>query len=805
MKWVRKTLAFVLAFSLAVTCMSGLAAAAETPATDKIPGTKRTAILDDFDTSLLSLAGFAKGKVNLNNREQFLSKKEHVKVHNADELVAALLKAQKNEVEIIEIMNDIDMGYFLLSEETKASSMVSDYFEKQSAASKLTSPGMMESGLTQLTLSGIDGLTIFSEGGAKISRAEWKLQGTSKDLIIRNIKFDGMWQWDKEGDNKDAGWSVMKINGAKGVWFDHCSFTMGYDGLCDSENGASGVSYTWCKFGEKTTTEPEPDSNLYQTMNLVEQRYQNGQLDADDEYKVMRDAGATFDDVLAFSAFHNKAFLIGSGDKDYTDNTTLGLEDGNQRLEVTFAYSVMSNLGQRVLRMRQGKGHLFNCWIDDMARYQLRQKVSGLQKVNDHSAYQCIDVHNGGSVAADTCVFDGVRYAVLGDLKNGASVGKDENDVWQYYFADADNNALVVNSRIIPQSGETYDGSSWDNDGNNPFVKSDYYKDGFRGTFCWNVKIKGVENMDRENPPVENGKPVPFTFEYDFDYQLPYEYTVMDLDKVKEVTDKYAGAFTLHQPAEFWLRTEYNAGEDIQPVSETVPVTSFEINFDNAKLDKGEVRQVLVTRTPSYATDRSLTFSSSNKDVAEVTDSGLIIAKKTGKATITVKAGTSAGKEIAVEVYTSVKSVTLDAASKTIEAGKTIQMTAKVEPADADNPALTWKSSNEKVATVSADGLVTGIAPGTAQITCTSVENPALSDKYTIRVKESTEPAPVLLMGDVDQNGEVTAADALEVLKHAAKLTTLTGDALKAADMDQNETVNANDALLILKTAAKLI
>ncbi len=803
MKWVRKTLAFVLTFSLAVTCMSGLTAAAETPAIDKIPGTTRT-IVNDFDTSLLSLTGYAQGKVNLDDRKQFLHTEKHVQVHNADELIAALLKAQKSEVKIIEIMNDIDMGYFLLSEESKASSLVSDYFEKQAAAGKLTSPGMMESGLTQLVLPGISGLTIFSEGGAKISRAEWKLQGTSNDLIIRNIKFDGMWQWDKEGDNKDAGWSVMKVNGAKGVWFDHCSFTMGYDGLCDSENGASDVSYTWCKFGEKTTDTPEPDSNLYQTMNLVEQRYQDGKLDADDEYKVMRDAGATFEKVLAFSALHSKAFLIGSGDKDYTDNIKLGLEDGNQRLSVTFAYSVMSNLGQRVVRMRQGKGHLFNCYIDDMKRYKLRQEVPGLQKAEDHSLYRCIDVHNGGSVAADTCVFDGAAAAIIGSLQNGASGN------WATYFQDVYNQALVVNSRINTRDGNTYEGSSWDNNGDNPLVVSDYYKDGFRGTFCWNVEIKGREKMDRENPPVKDGKPVPFEFNYDYDYALPYEYTVVQLDKVEDVTEKYAGAFTLHQPAEFWLRTEYNAGEDIQPVSETVPVTSFEMNFDNARINKGDVRQILITRTPSYATDRSLKFSSSNPNVAEVLPSGLIVAKDIGTAEITVQAGTAPAKEVSVEVYQQMESIKLDAGSKSIQAGETFQLTATIQPENTTNPKLVWKSSNERVVTVSADGLVTAVAPGTAQITCSAEENSKISATCRVTVKKASggEDDPTdtpLVMGDINQNGIVNAEDALEVLRHAAKLIELKDDALKAADMNGDGSVNAGDALLILQTAAQLI
>ena len=61
-----------------------------------------------------------------------------------------------------------------------------------------------------------------------------------------------------------------------------------------------------------------------------------------------------------------------------------------------------------------------------------------------------------------------------------------------------------------------------------------------------------------------------------------------------------------------------------------------------------------------------------------------------------------------------------------------------------------------------------------------------------------------VLLGDVNQDNEINAKDALEVLKHAAKIVTLEGDALTAADANKDGSINAQDALAILKHVAKI-
>ncbi|MEE6669688.1 Ig-like domain-containing protein [Pediococcus acidilactici] len=69
-----------------------------------------------------------------------------------------------------------------------------------------------------------------------------------------------------------------------------------------------------------------------------------------------------------------------------------------------------------------------------------------------------------------------------------------------------------------------------------------------------------------------------------------------------------------------------------------------------------------------------------------------------------------------------VTGVTVDPATASIEVGKTTKLTANVAPDNATNKAVTYKSSDEKIATVASDGTVTAVAVGTANITATAVD-----------------------------------------------------------------------------------
>jgi uncharacterized protein YjdB len=113
----------------------------------------------------------------------------------------------------------------------------------------------------------------------------------------------------------------------------------------------------------------------------------------------------------------------------------------------------------------------------------------------------------------------------------------------------------------------------------------------------------------------------------------------------------------------------------------------------------------------------SVTWKSSNAKVATVSADGLVTGVKAGTAIITC---TSNATGLNASCKVTVGYVSLSESQTTIQKGKTQTLTPTVYPTSLTDKSVTWKSSNVKVATVTADGLVTGVKAGTATITCTS-------------------------------------------------------------------------------------
>ena len=196
------------------------------PAVTEIPGTKHTE--KKIDSSFFSVTGFAEGKVK--DRSQYKEgDPEYAVVTNDVEFLEALMGAKNNLIEVIELRNNIYLGWNELSAEAKEAyggSLIAAY--KDSTLEKgapVSNPSMVESGVSQVTISNTDSLTIFSENGNNIEHAEFKVEGVN-DLIIRNINFYNVWDWDDQrtsgygtkgdmGTTKRTGWSYVKLNHAK--------------------------------------------------------------------------------------------------------------------------------------------------------------------------------------------------------------------------------------------------------------------------------------------------------------------------------------------------------------------------------------------------------------------------------------------------------------------------------------------------------------------------------------------------------------------------------------------------------------
>lgn len=149
-------------------------------------------------------------------------------------------------------------------------------------------------------------------------------------------------------------------------------------------------------------------------------------------------------------------------------------------------------------------------------------------------------------------------------------------------------------------------------------------------------------------------------------------------------------------------------------VTVTVPTGSVTLDKTTLSLAVGETEQLTATVKPDDATDKNVTWTSSDESVAKVVN-GKVTAVKSGKATITAKCGGKTA-ECAVTVTVPTGSVTLDKTSLSLAVGETVQLTATVKPDDATDKNVAWTSSDESVATV-ANGKVTAVKAGNATVT----------------------------------------------------------------------------------------
>ena len=132
------------------------------------------------------------------------------------------------------------------------------------------------------------------------------------------------------------------------------------------------------------------------------------------------------------------------------------------------------------------------------------------------------------------------------------------------------------------------------------------------------------------------------------------------------------------------------------------------LNKFELTLEPGQSETLVASVKPDNATDKTITWSSSDEDVASVDSEGKVVAKKEGVAVITAQAGDKNDKcKVLVQnASIAVTSVTLDKTEIELEIGASEQLTATVLPEDATDKTVHWSCSNTSVATVS-DGMVT--------------------------------------------------------------------------------------------------
>ena len=196
--------------------------------------------------------------------------------------------------------------------------------------------------------------------------------------------------------------------------------------------------------------------------------------------------------------------------------------------------------------------------------------------------------------------------------------------------------------------------------------------------------------------------------------------TVASVDQTGKVTALAPGSATVTVTSNDGGFSDSCSISVTEEAATTVPVSGIEISDTALSLEEGD--EVLLTAAvmPDNATDKSVTWASSDETVARVDGNGNVSAVRAGTATITVTStdgGFSASCNVTVaESVIHVTGVSLNKEHIEITSGSMDRLGEMVEPENAANKSVVWYSTDEAVATVQQSGVILAHEPGQAQI-----------------------------------------------------------------------------------------
>jgi len=276
----------------------------------------------------------------------------YAKVTTPLELANAVISFNKTgTIKVIEIMNDLDLGWNEIG--SAVQSLSSTPFS--AAATPQLHPRLITTGVSKMDIKYKNGgLTIFSANGATIRHCTFNIKSTH-NIIVRNLKFDEMWEWDEatKGQYDKNDWDFIDLgNGGPvyDIWIDHCTFTKAYDGIVDMKAGSTSVTLSWCKYtGDDGAT--NTNSFVRQQINALEANRSSYTF-----YNFLRNNGFSTTNIVTIIQGHDKTHLMGSN----------SLKTENQNLWATFHHLWMHNCWDRAVpRLRAGNVHDFNNYVDD--------------------------------------------------------------------------------------------------------------------------------------------------------------------------------------------------------------------------------------------------------------------------------------------------------------------------------------------------------------------------------------------------------------------------------------------------------
>jgi uncharacterized repeat protein (TIGR02543 family) len=315
---------------------------------------------------------------------------------------------------VVELRTDVDLG--VLNNQTHH---------------PLISPELIASGLGVINVA--SNKTLFSDRGATLRHGTLMMNG-SQNIIVRNLKFRGLWEWDDatQGAYDLQNWDFFTVSGSHNIWIDHCDIAKAYDGQIDIILGSDQVTVSWTRFtGDLETQVPD-------MINYLEGLFQANPADPRISfYASLRQGGQSVQDIITHETAQDKTSLVGNSD-------TAGATDTG-KLNVTYHHDAFSLIRQRTPRMRFGNAHVFNEFVDDTAT----APHPGTQTVVNSTINAAVLVENSDFLEVKTPL-----------LFSGGGLITQRGSVWQLgglpqtfnQLNPVDPNALVFN----PPTGFTW-------------------------------------------------------------------------------------------------------------------------------------------------------------------------------------------------------------------------------------------------------------------------------------------------------------------------------------------------------------
>ncbi|HEY1283568.1 MAG TPA: chitobiase/beta-hexosaminidase C-terminal domain-containing protein [Steroidobacteraceae bacterium] len=411
-----------------------------------------------------NLEGFAAGPVT-GGGDIAEDDARYRKVTTATELVAALRAAKasgSNPVKVIEIMNDLNMGWNEVGTLLQADGLL-----RQNIAPK-KHPALIASGVSLLDITSFNGLTLFSRNGATIRHAEFNIKGGT-NLILRNLKFDELWEWDEatRGDYDSNDWDFVTIGDGggvtSGIWVDHCTFTKSYDGVLDIKKGASAITVSWSEVIPAATG---PGSFVQRQFDDLEANRTGNAM-----YDLLR-GSFTQQQIIDIALPQKKGHLIGA--------TNL---EGLTSYTVTLHHNYYKDLQDRMPRLRGGDVHAYNLYIDSSNARLVKDMRDGIVQANPtlqaalDSTYHFAVTSNGsistegGAVQVESSIFFGVLTPLRNnqtDPSNPQFTGAIRGFDIQHILLASDTQFMPVSSQQTTFVDRGFTWASWHGDSDAP-------------------------------------------------------------------------------------------------------------------------------------------------------------------------------------------------------------------------------------------------------------------------------------------------------------------------------------------------